>query len=158
MKAIMSAGLWGVGAALLVSLTGCVGEGSDESQPNPGEDVEVAVSATSVSKTLYYEGACAWLKCANGNNATGACGYGCTDTGNRLARDYSWRLTCGQSVQVVSNGRSVYATVWDHSCCGVFEGNNGLLTSLAIGHGDGTCVSAGNFTYGYGQAAATFYY
>lgn len=158
MKAVARTGLWGFGAALLISMTGCVGESSDESLANPGEDVGAESFAASVSKTLYYEGKCSWLMCANGNNATGACGYGCTDTGNRLARDLASRLSCGQSVQVVANGRSVYAKVWDHSCCSVFEGNKGLLTALAIGHGDGTCVSKGNFTYGYGQAPATFYY
>jgi len=111
-----------------------------------------------VSKTLYYEGACWWLKCANGNSATGACGYGCSDAGNRLARDYSWRFSCGQQVQVSAKSHSAWAKVWDSSCCGRMEGNDGLLSALTIGHGDGTCKAKGNFTYGWGQNSATFYY
>jgi len=129
-----------------------------ESEPNPGEEVQQEITTSSVSKTLYYEGACWWLRCANGNTATGACGYGCSDTRLGFARDYSWRLSCGQSVRVVANGRSVYATVWDQSCCGRFEGTDALMSALAIPHGDGTCVAKGNFTYGWGQAPATFYY
>jgi hypothetical protein len=147
-----------MGAAVLLGLTACGGEANTESMPNPGEEGGAVTAQASVSKTLYYEGACWWLQCANGNSATGACGYGCSDTRLGLARDYSWRLTCGQSVQVVANGRSAWATMWDSSCCGVFEGTDGLLDTLAISHGDGWCSGAGNFGYGYGQAAATFYY
>jgi len=153
--------LAGLGAVMLLGLTGC-GAGdsaaSDESLPNPGEEGGRVSALASVTKTLYYEGKCSWLKCANGNTATGACGYGCSDTRLGFARDSAQRLSCGQSVRVVANGKSVYATVWDHSCCSRFEGTDALLKSLAIPHGDGTCVSKGNFTYGYGQASATFYY
>jgi hypothetical protein len=151
----------GVGASLLVALMGCGGAvGSDESLANPGEDDASAVrtAASAVTKTLYYEGSCAWLKCANGNDARGACGLGCSDSGNRFARDYSWRLSCSQRVQVAANGKSVYATVWDQSCCSRMEGNDGLLKALGISHGSGTCTSKGHFTYGYGQATATFTY
>jgi len=52
----------------------------------------------------------------------------------------------------------VTATVWDQSCCSRFEGTDGLLTALGISHGDGTCAAKGNFTYGFGQASATFVY
>jgi hypothetical protein len=148
-----------LGAALVLALTGCGEAGNnEESMPNPGEQDGRVTAQASVTKTLYYEGACWWLKCANGNTATGACGYGCSDTRLGFARDYSWRMTCGQAATVSANGRSVRATVWDSSCCGRFEGTDALLDSLAIGHGDGTCASAGNFTYGYGQATATFTY
>ncbi len=146
--------------AVATGLGACGTAVSDESLANPGEDDAAAVrtAASSVKTTLYYEGSCAWLKCANGNDARGACGLGCSDSGNRFARDYSWRLSCSQKVQVAANGKSVYATVWDQSCCGRMEGNNGLLTALGISHGNGTCTSKGHFTYGYGQATATFTY
>jgi hypothetical protein len=147
-----------LGAVLVMALSACGGAGNEESMPNPGEEGGTVTAQASVTKTLYYEGACWWLKCANGNTATGACGYGCSDTRLGFARDYSWRMTCGQAATVSANGRSVRATVWDSSCCGRFEGTDALLDSLAIGHGDGTCTSAGNFTYGYGQATATFTY
>jgi hypothetical protein len=151
----------GLAAALLIGLTGC-GAGpeaaAEESLPNAGEESGEVSAMASVTKTLYYEGACWWLRCANGNTATGACGYGCSDTRLGFARDYSWRLSCGQAVRVSANGRAVTATVWDSSCCGRFEGTDALLDSLAIPHGDGTCVSKGNFTYGWGQATATFTY
>ncbi|HSP79766.1 MAG TPA: hypothetical protein VLQ93_14635 [Myxococcaceae bacterium] len=148
-----------LGAALVMALTGCGGaSNNEESMPNPGEEGGTVSAMASVTKTLYYEGACWWLKCANGNNATGACGYGCSDTRLGLARDYSWRLSCGQSVKVAANGRSANAIVWDSSCCGVFEGTDALLDTLAIPHGDGWCSGAGNFGYGYGQATATFTY
>lgn len=147
----------GMGAALLLGLVGCGGK-DVESEPNMGEESEVVGTTGSVSATLYYEGACWWLRCANGNDATGACGYGCSDTRLAFARDYSWRLSCGQAVRVVANGRSVYASVWDQSCCGRFEGTNALLNELAIPHGDGTCTPPRNYTFGWGQAPATFYY
>jgi hypothetical protein len=145
-------------AALVMGLTACGGASNEESMPNPGEEGGTVSAQASVTATLYYEGACAWLRCANGNTATGACGYGCSDTRLGFARDYSWRLSCGQAVRVAANGRTVTATVWDHSCCGRFEGTDALLDSLAIGHGDGTCVAKGNFTYGWGQGTATFTY
>ena len=169
----------GLGVVLCLGMTGCGStensQNSDEvsrieSMPNPGErapnprkqeelEESSLVGATaSTSRTLYYEGACWWLKCANGNSAEGACRMGCDDTRKALARDYSWRLSCGQSLKVVANGRSVYATVWDQSCCERFEGTDALLDALAIPHGDGTCSSKYNFTYGWGQAPATFYY
>lgn len=157
MKKLTLAGLM---AVLSFGMTAC-GAGdmaSDESLPNPGEEGGYVTAMASVTKTLYYEGACAWLKCANGNSATGACGYGCSDTRLAFARDSAQRMTCGQSVKVTANGRTVTATVWDQSCCSRFEGTDGLLKALAIPHGDGTCASKGNFTYGYGQASATFVY
>lgn len=147
--------------ALMLGLAACGGAPEatpEESLPNAGEEGGEVTAMASVTKTLYYEGACWWLRCANGNTATGACGYGCSDTRLGFARDYSWRLSCGQAVRVSANGRAVTATVWDHSCCGRFEGTDALLDSLAIPHGDGTCVSKGNFTYGWGQATATFTY
>ncbi len=150
----------GLCAALVIGLTGC-GAGndtSDESLPNPGEESGTVTAMATVTATLYYEGSCAWLRCANGNQATGACGYGCLDTRLGLARDSASRLSCNQAVTVAANGRSARATVWDHSCCSRFEGTDALLTSLAIGHGDGTCRGKGDFTYGYGQATATFTY
>jgi len=147
-----------LGVALVLALTGCGGAGNEESMPNPGEEGGTVTAQASVTKTLYYEGACWWLKCANGNTATGACGYGCSDTRLGFARDYSWRMTCGQAATVSANGRAVRATVWDHSCCGRFEGTDALLDSLAIPHGDGWCSGKGNFGYGYGQATATFTY
>lgn len=152
---------WALGALGFVALAGCGGAlGNQESLPNPGEEDASAVrtAASTVTKTLYYEGSCAWLRCANGNDARGACGLGCSDSGNRFARDYSYRLSCGQKVQVAANGKSVYATVWDQSCCSRMEGNDGLLKALGISHGSGTCTSKGHFTYGYGQATATFTY
>ena len=152
--------LAGLMVALSLGMTAC-GAGqaaSDESLPNPGEEGGYVTAMASVTKTLYYEGACWWLKCANGNSATGACGYGCSDTKLAFARDSAQRMTCGQSVKVTANGRTVTATVWDQSCCSRFEGTDGLLKALAISHGDGTCASKGNFTYGYGQASATFVY
>lgn len=162
MKTLTSAMLGCLGVASCVTLAGCVGSsggGDDtESAANPGEDVGVAASALSVSTTLYYEGACSWLKCANGNSATGACGFGCNDTIKRFARDQSWRMSCGQSVQVTAKGLSTFAAVWDQSCCSRMEGNDALLTALTISHGDGKCTSKGNFTYGFGQNAATFFY
>jgi len=148
-----------VAASALIALGGCDMSTALESLPNPGEEQGGKLTAAaSVSKTLYYEGACWWLRCANGNSATGACGYGCSDSGTRFARDYSWRLSCGRAVQVVAHGRSVYASVWDQSCCGRMEGNDGLMNALGISHGDGTCTAPRRFTYGYGQAPATFYY
>jgi hypothetical protein len=157
MKTLSLAGLC---AALMMGLAACGAgnDATDESMPNPGEESGQVTAMASVTKTLYYEGKCSWLKCANGNNATGACGYGCSDTRKGLARDSASRLSCGQSVTVAANGRSVKASVWDHSCCGRFEGTDSLLTSLAIPHGDGTCRGKGDFTYGYGQATATFTY
>nr|AXM42958.1 hypothetical protein [Myxococcus fulvus] len=153
-------GFAGLCAALMIGLTGCGdgGNATDESMPNPGEESGVVKAMASVTATLYYEGSCAWLKCANGNDATGACGYGCSDTRLGFARDSASRLSCGQSVTVAANSKSVKATVWDHSCCSRFEGTKSLLTSLSISHGDGTCRGKGDYTYGYGQATATFTY
>jgi hypothetical protein len=145
-------------AALLLGLTGC-GTGdmaSTESLPNPGEEGGKVTAMASITKTLYYEGACWWLKCATGTAALGACGYGCSDTRVGLARDYATRMSCGASVRVSANGRTATAIVWDSSCCGRFEGTKPLMNALAIGSGDGTCTSSRSFTYGYGQATATF--
>ncbi|WP_394847079.1 RlpA-like double-psi beta-barrel domain-containing protein [Pendulispora brunnea] len=146
---------------LWAMLGGCAANNGDtdtESQPNEGENQAAVSAAAAVTKTLYYEGACWWLKCANGNNATGACGYGCSDSQPRFARDYASRASCGTVVKVTANGKSVNAKVWDQSCCSRFEGTDGMLDALAIPHGDGTCTSKGHFTYGYGQKSATFYF
>ncbi|MET0401417.1 MAG: hypothetical protein ABW123_03395 [Cystobacter sp.] len=147
-------------AALSFGMTACGGAepANEESLPNAGEEGGYVHAMASVTKTLYYEGACSWLKCANGNTATGACGYGCSDSRLAFARDSAQRMTCGQSAKVTANGRTVTATVWDQSCCNRFEGTDGLMTALAISHGDGACRGKGNFDYGYGQASATFVY
>ncbi|WP_394836750.1 RlpA-like double-psi beta-barrel domain-containing protein [Pendulispora rubella] len=130
----------------------------EESQANEGENQAPLAVAAALKKTLYYEGACWWLKCANGNDAKGACGYGCSDSKARFARDYESRASCGKVVKVTANGKSVNAKVWDQSCCGRMEGTDKMLDALAIPHGDGTCRGKGDFTYGHGQDSAKFYF
>ncbi|WP_394832926.1 hypothetical protein LVJ94_41140 [Pendulispora rubella] len=151
-------------AAVCLGLTGCAADGGavdeNESEPNEGENAAAlaAPAAAAVAKTLYYEGSCAWLKCANGNDARGACGMGCSDSASRFARDVASRASCGATVKVTRGNKSSNAKVWDQSCCGRMEGTKGLLDALGIGHSDGTCRRRGDFTYGSGQGTATFHF
>jgi hypothetical protein len=138
-----------------------------------GPAKERTASAVDSGTFVDFEGSCAWLRCANCNNATGACGYGCIDSEARLAWKFSASTRpCGRQLQVVnrSNGRSTYAKVWDQSCCGRWEGTQQVMTNLGAGYGSGACSSSGScaacpraygtcWGYGYGRiTSADVYY
>jgi hypothetical protein len=138
-----------------------------------GAPKERTASAVDSGTFVDYEGSCAWLRCVNCNNATGACGYGCLDTEARLAWKFSASTRpCGRMLRVVNrnNGRSTYARVWDQSCCGRWEGTRQVMINLGAGYGDGACNNTGSCSacpraygscwgYGYGRiTSADVYY
>src|SRR5690349_2083965 len=128
----------------LLSLMVCLSAASAINCGAPAVPVDESTEAYEKTDTIYYEGSCSFLKCALCNDATGACGLGCTDSEPRIVvpdLPTKMALGCGTKLRVCHLNNCAVATVWDLSDPKhkLWEGNTALMNALKLPIHDGTC-------------------